>query len=73
MKDNNRPFEYNLLAIVVFHVLKKTSIVFSQHILIFCLYTFVSCCVFRAFNRKNLEIVDPHKITTVSTCSNVPG
>ena len=26
MKDNNRPFEYNLLAIVVFHVLKEGDI-----------------------------------------------
>ena len=59
MKDNNRPFEYNLLAIVVFHVLKKTSIIFSQIDRCSAYFNFLfvricqllcQCCVFRAFN-----------------------
>lgn len=76
MKDNNRPIEYNLLAIVVFHVLKKTSIISSQLDRCSAYFNFLFVCIcqllcFSCIQLKNLEIVDPHKIVTVSTCSNV--
>lgn len=45
MKDNNRPFEYNLLAIVVFHVLKKTSIIFSQIDRCSAYFNFLFVCI----------------------------